>query len=142
MYISLSSGCQRSVRHGNTWAIHIVVVMCLDRWSLFSLKQNPTKSGAISTPSGVSAAVLEEMLLLAWYTICLSGIVPMVQIRWIYTPTSRSSSRYYTASSEMNSCAHRLCIIEVVTPVLFVVWGQNLEGHPQPQSSDTPPSWR
>lgn len=127
MYISLSSGCQRSVRHGNMWAIQIVVVMCPDRLSsfvAFSLKQNPTKSGVISTASGVSAAFLEEMLLLAWYTVCLRWIVPMVQIRWIYTPTSLSSSRDYTASSEMNSCAHRLCIIEVVTPVLFLVWGE------------------
>lgn len=61
----------------------------------------------------------------------------MVQIRWIYAPTSCSSSRDYTVSSEMNSCAHRLCIIEVVTPVLFLVWGQNLEGHPRPQRCDT-----
>lgn len=47
----------------------------------FNLKQNPTKSGVISTASRVSAAFLEEMLLLAWYTLCLRGMVPMVQIR-------------------------------------------------------------
>lgn len=39
----------------------------------FSLKQNPRKSGVISTASGASAAFLEEMLLLAWYTVCLRG---------------------------------------------------------------------
>lgn len=97
----------------------------------FSLEQNPMKNGVISTPSGVSAAVLEEMLLLAWYTVCLRGRVPMVQIRWIYAPTSCSSSRDYTVSSEMNSCAHRLCITEVVTPVLFLVWGAKFRRTPQ-----------